>query len=416
MRDDPKWNIQFVKTVEKYPVLYDAGNEGYCSKDTVEEAWREVASAMRESVINCKDKWRNLRTSLTRHLRNMNEPSALSGKYRRPYYMAPYMSFLIPYTKSRSYKAELLSAERPRRSSFDCSADRSRYLDRGDSSSYDNSPILDDHKTARPHDREEDRQGTKSKGFRANQSGGGATAGDHDGGRRVQPKLEEPDDDVEWGEDYDGEVYGGGEDVVDEEEKEDGGEELVVEEQEGGEMGRKRRRVAGDATVGEPPSESASALEGSTGERTAVVGSSAVATSSRVPGGTTPAAGPVGARPGRVGGEAWDAGPAREMDDDSWSGWMREGELEGWPLVEERRGVNKVTRGIAGVSRQRVFRLGHLDGRNAHLNMEQLPESNADMDFFRSILSDVNSLNPSQRSKFRLSVLKTLHEMLYNEQ
>ncbi|XP_046403585.1 uncharacterized protein LOC124169128 [Ischnura elegans] len=421
MRDDPKWNIQFVKVVEKYPVLYDAGNEGHCVKESVEEAWRKVASAMRESVFNCKDKWRNLRTSLTRHLRNRNEPSALSGKYRRPYYMAPYMSFLIPYTKSRTYRPELPAGEMNRRSSMDSSFER-RCLERGgDSSSYDNSfgAILCEDKprpqqplhhqeTARPQEHERAR---RVSGAGVQRTGDLQPEG---GAQRVQPKMEEPEEGA-GGERSGAEGDHGGreDDMLEDEEDEEGydyadDEHVVAEEWEaGGGGGRKRRRLIIDTTLDEHPNTESVGLDGTAAGSDKSGGNPATPGSSRTHGNTAMTT--TGPKPGRALGESNDAVHTRELDEDSWSGWLRDGDLDTC-FAEERRAAGKSSRGL---SRSRFSTAGLHDGRSVHVATEP---SNPDMDFFKSILSDVNSLSPSQRSKFRLSILKTLHEMLYDEQ
>lgn len=52
---------------------------------------------------HCKERWRNLRACLTRHLKQQQ----LAGEgsvYHKPYYLAEHMKFLFPFTKSRPNK------------------------------------------------------------------------------------------------------------------------------------------------------------------------------------------------------------------------------------------------------------------------------------------------------------------------
>lgn len=58
---------------------------------------------------HCKERWRNLRACLTRHLKhNKDLNNSGEGSTHKPYYLAEYMDFLMPFTKTRPPK-ELLS-------------------------------------------------------------------------------------------------------------------------------------------------------------------------------------------------------------------------------------------------------------------------------------------------------------------
>lgn len=49
----------------------------------------------------CKKRWRMLRISLLRYLRESKKPSGSSGRKKKPFYLEDAMKYLIPYTKSR---------------------------------------------------------------------------------------------------------------------------------------------------------------------------------------------------------------------------------------------------------------------------------------------------------------------------
>lgn len=57
-------------------------------------------------VPHCKERWRNLRACLTRHLKQQNT-IADSSPAHKPYYLADHMEFLLPYTRSRAGKDQI---------------------------------------------------------------------------------------------------------------------------------------------------------------------------------------------------------------------------------------------------------------------------------------------------------------------
>lgn len=59
------------------------------------------------SVAHCKERWRNLRACLTRHLKQQQASTEDSSINHKPYYLAEHMSFLLPYTKSRTVKEQI---------------------------------------------------------------------------------------------------------------------------------------------------------------------------------------------------------------------------------------------------------------------------------------------------------------------
>lgn len=58
------------------------------------------------TVGNCKERWKNLRASLCRHLRQQQQQQASQGqghgqRPKKPYYLAEHMEFVVPFTKTR---------------------------------------------------------------------------------------------------------------------------------------------------------------------------------------------------------------------------------------------------------------------------------------------------------------------------
>lgn len=58
-------------------------------------------------MAHCKERWRNLRACLTRHLKQQQAASEDGTVNHKPYYLAEHMSFLLPYTKSRTVKEQI---------------------------------------------------------------------------------------------------------------------------------------------------------------------------------------------------------------------------------------------------------------------------------------------------------------------
>lgn len=140
MRDDQEFNINFVKIIERERCLYDKTMSEYRSKDMHDQIWKKISTEVKESgksrlvftwqmlhwfrrqfrcklhsknnsqpclflfahtVPHCKERWRNLRACLTRHLKQQLHASD-GSVFHKPYYLADHMKFVLPFTKSRS--------------------------------------------------------------------------------------------------------------------------------------------------------------------------------------------------------------------------------------------------------------------------------------------------------------------------
>lgn len=58
-------------------------------------------------MLECKERWKNLRASFTRYLKSIKLSSGDGNRYKKPYYLAEYMHFLKPFTKSRKQIGKL---------------------------------------------------------------------------------------------------------------------------------------------------------------------------------------------------------------------------------------------------------------------------------------------------------------------
>ncbi|CAH1117536.1 unnamed protein product [Phaedon cochleariae] len=90
------FNIKFVGEVEKYPELYNYTLQAYAKRDATRKAWNKVAREVKLSVNECKEKWRNLRSTFVKNLKP--KPSRSGGK-KKPYYLMEAMQFAVPFVK-----------------------------------------------------------------------------------------------------------------------------------------------------------------------------------------------------------------------------------------------------------------------------------------------------------------------------
>ncbi|XP_023312365.1 uncharacterized protein LOC111692546 [Anoplophora glabripennis] len=106
MRDDHEFNIKFVSVVEAFPCLYDNTREDYHMSHVQERAWAKIAKNIGEGATIADCKKRNLRGSYTKHLKTYM-PSGSGASAKRSYYLSEYISFVLPFTKSRQPKGNV---------------------------------------------------------------------------------------------------------------------------------------------------------------------------------------------------------------------------------------------------------------------------------------------------------------------
>ncbi|XP_036345183.1 uncharacterized protein LOC118754416 isoform X1 [Rhagoletis pomonella] len=97
-KDDPVLNVRFVQLVENHPCLWNSTLPAYSKKDETQKAWQEVANETKDTVRNCRERWRTIRSSF---LRSLKLSRTSTGRGKRKYYLSKYLQFLIPYTKTR---------------------------------------------------------------------------------------------------------------------------------------------------------------------------------------------------------------------------------------------------------------------------------------------------------------------------
>ncbi|XP_020798896.1 uncharacterized protein LOC110176801 isoform X2 [Drosophila serrata] len=96
MQADEDFNIRFVNLVRNHKCIYDKKVPEYRNRDNQEKAWVLISKETRESVIHCKERWRNLRACLSRYIKQQSG----SEPQHKPYYLTEHMAFLLPFLKS----------------------------------------------------------------------------------------------------------------------------------------------------------------------------------------------------------------------------------------------------------------------------------------------------------------------------
>ncbi|KAK9687226.1 Alcohol dehydrogenase transcription factor Myb/SANT-like [Popillia japonica] len=119
------FNILFVSLIENEKALYDYTCADYSNRNAQDRAWESIAKEVSgnrnaqdrawesiakevsESVCDCKERWKNLRACYSRYLKTAKLPSGSGTRRKKPYYLAEFLSFLEPFTKSRKQSGNL---------------------------------------------------------------------------------------------------------------------------------------------------------------------------------------------------------------------------------------------------------------------------------------------------------------------
>ncbi|XP_054729041.1 uncharacterized protein LOC129238030 [Anastrepha obliqua] len=97
---DQKFNIRLVRTVKKYPILYNSDLKDYTRRDCRERAWIDVAEELNSDPKPLQKKWQNFRTIFVRKLKQIQ-----MGESVQQYYLYDDLKFITPYLK-KSYDPE----------------------------------------------------------------------------------------------------------------------------------------------------------------------------------------------------------------------------------------------------------------------------------------------------------------------
>ncbi|KAF5289776.1 hypothetical protein FQA39_LY03693 [Lamprigera yunnana] len=103
--EDPLFNINLVKAIENRPCIWDYNLSDYSNRNKIDKTWKEVAEEVKDTVSNCRERWRNIRGSFFRSLKKSPSGSRTNAKKR--YYLTDYLEFIRPYTKSKASTGNL---------------------------------------------------------------------------------------------------------------------------------------------------------------------------------------------------------------------------------------------------------------------------------------------------------------------
>ncbi|CAH0599977.1 unnamed protein product [Chrysodeixis includens] len=108
MRDDYEYNIKFCELVARYPVIYNDDRVDYGNRYVQDKAWGAIAKNLKDSVTDCKERWKNLRNRYCKYQKAQAEASSTGLKTWlkiTEYYLAPHLRFLDNYMQSRYLKS-----------------------------------------------------------------------------------------------------------------------------------------------------------------------------------------------------------------------------------------------------------------------------------------------------------------------
>ncbi|CAG9790912.1 unnamed protein product [Diatraea saccharalis] len=87
-------NLLLVKSIEKFPCIYNYNCIDYSKKEVTDKAWNEIANETKLTVGECREKWKNLRYGFIRSLRPNPD-----GSFKKKYYLHDDMEFVLPFVK-----------------------------------------------------------------------------------------------------------------------------------------------------------------------------------------------------------------------------------------------------------------------------------------------------------------------------
>ncbi|EDV94272.1 probable serine/threonine-protein kinase DDB_G0271402 [Drosophila grimshawi] len=82
-------NAKICRLVELHPCMYDRSCPTYMRKSYVEQAWEDISKKMNDTVDNCKERFRNIRTSFARSINVQRGSNRI-----KPYYLSEELEFL----------------------------------------------------------------------------------------------------------------------------------------------------------------------------------------------------------------------------------------------------------------------------------------------------------------------------------
>ncbi|XP_042856497.1 transcription factor Adf-1-like [Penaeus japonicus] len=91
-----------INLVRERPAIYDASDSRHRDRDVIAALWGEVATELKCTEADCKEKWRHLRSNFMREKRKlMKLPSGSASSLTRRWVYYDAMEFLFPHVTPR---------------------------------------------------------------------------------------------------------------------------------------------------------------------------------------------------------------------------------------------------------------------------------------------------------------------------
>lgn len=81
--------------------MYDHNAVEYRQRELYEKAWEDVSKKCGESVAASRRRWRNLKTSTCRYIKQLQKSKGNDSVEHKEYYLYADMKFVIPFLKSK---------------------------------------------------------------------------------------------------------------------------------------------------------------------------------------------------------------------------------------------------------------------------------------------------------------------------
>ena len=109
----------FMEEIQRYECLYNKFSKDYKNRRTRENAWETIGQKFGLTAEEAEKKYKNIRTSYTRHLKKVKSVPSGSGREYRPN-PKPMLSSMFSFSSSSQNNTEKQMTSQKSSSSIDC--------------------------------------------------------------------------------------------------------------------------------------------------------------------------------------------------------------------------------------------------------------------------------------------------------
>ncbi|XP_072944178.1 uncharacterized protein [Epargyreus clarus] len=100
-------NERLIEAVRKYPALYNMSDGKYMDSNYKSSLWVKISEEIKQTDVNCKKRWSNIRDQFKRSLNNRKTKSGQSSTVIKKYKYEEILQFLLPYIQDRKTRSNI---------------------------------------------------------------------------------------------------------------------------------------------------------------------------------------------------------------------------------------------------------------------------------------------------------------------